>query len=930
MHDVSDGVVRGTSSFIAGARVGLAYMWLDATHEGDSSADYKEAQSQVHAFAASTMLSVCKSHGGLYNKGAQYLSTQNHVLPEQYTSALAELQDNAAGVPFRDVAEQIRRELGPAALGSRFTWFDPKPVAAASLAQVHRAVDAQGRACAVKVQYPRIDIQIAADIAAMSALLEGLQWVWSGQDLSWMLPQFKENLSWELDFAQDGRNGTRCGALLASSPSSGLAGRVVVPRVHWDNTTNKVLTMEWVSGAKATDRTTLAALGIDPAEVAGLVSRAFADMNLRSGLVHIDPHPGNLLIRRKPGAPALPPSLAARIKTFPSHDDVKAMLAAGGGDPAAVSFEEWLKRGADSAAVPSGAGDFDTARALEEVDLEDLADTLEEGAAPTERIRHSIRSLQRLLTRKALLARAEHQQTLDEVHFHLTEVKHTVTRVVAALACIPALAVLVPSVVVVGGVKKAIPAEASASAKRAVHSTVETVKASVGDALIALRDAYNSAMRGGGAAKAASGQDAESADGAAAPSTSQAGHTGPDQLEALSAQTSQGTSVEVQAGSDIPIAGALRRNSDWQLVLLDHGMYRRLDPNFRMANTALWRALASREAALGTAAVIDMGVPVDKAAQYFEIMCLLLTFRPSSAPVGGRMSAEERAAIRARFEKGGDLHLDGPEAVSEFIKALPLDMLFALRNTAIVRGVNKALGGTTLTRVQAMARAIADGYATQHTTVDVTGLSADETSAYDANGYKYLTDADMNVLAHVHSGADGQAPQHDMWPVLYPHAPINLATDTEMELLAQAGALPAELVRRMPVQGLVAAVQARLQAAAESEGRDASVPDVLTQAAPSTLPSWLDNLLFSWVTWLGSAFLGVVVREEEPSPHVSRVGPAVQASVSKLTRAEKAALEAPATLAAARKATLETLQKEQGREADADRRGDDVHRRDWG
>jgi len=944
VHDVSDGIVRATYSFSTAIRVGARYFWIGIVHDEEEQYEaYKAAQAKVHERAARAMMDVVKAHGGLYNKAAQYMSTQNHVMPAEFVAVLSEAQDKARSRDFRDIERAVKSELGDAVFGGKFVWFDPKPVAAASLAQVHRAVDISGRQCAVKVQYPGIDLQIMADVNTFRALLQALEWVFDGFKMSWMLPQFKENLNWELDFAQDGRNGTRCGALLAHGASSGTAGRVVVPQVHWDLTTNRLLTMEWVSGAKATDKGTLHALGIAPADVASLVSRAFADMSLVHGLVHIDPHPGNLLVRRKPGAKPLPAEVQALLKTFPSESDVRAMLQQTGGDVAGISYDEWSSRASSGSSGGSGQSKPVAAGGWLEGDfeLEELADTLEEGAALRDRLQHATRHARRAAlnhVRTTLLANKQH---IDDVQYHWDAAKATAKRTAQALLAVPLLCVMLPSVAAFGAVKAAIPTSVSKPVKASLRSASQSVSDAAAAALTTARDGYESLV---GGAEARQAREASAA--VTATDASQASGSAGDTLASLRA----GTEVPVDSfdGDDSALAAAVKRklspNKDWQLVLLDHGMYRRLDPGFRMANTALWKALATRDAALGTASIIDMGIPAAEAAKYFEIMCLLLTYRPSSASLGGRMTTSERAATRARFEKGGDLHLSGPEAVNDFIKSLPVDMLFTLRNTAIVRGVNRALGGTTLSRIQSMVEAIGDGYNVDHCTVDASALDATSTKdAYDGNGYKYLTSSDISVLSAVHAGsalsktsaatASGAGLQHDMVPVRYPVASINLATDTEMALLHAAGALPAAAVRTTKVQGLVRAVQARL--AAEGTEVTKEVQEVLDSAQKSSMPAWLDSLVFGWYVWLFSSVLGMSGSgQDEPDGDIpaAPVKPsAAQARVhAEPSSAELAALAAPQQLAAANRASAAAMHKEREREAKAAVKKDDLYEKDFG
>ena len=961
VHDVSDGIVRATYSFATAIRVGARYFWVGVVHdEEDEYEAYKAAQGKVHEKAARAMMEVVKAHGGLYNKAAQYMSTQNHAMPAEFVSVLSEAQDKARSREFREIERAIKAELGDDALGKKFVWFDPKPVAAASLAQVHRAVDSQGRECAVKVQYPGIDLQIMADVNTFRALLQALEWVFDGFKMSWMLPQFKENLNWELDFAQDGRNGTRCGALLAHGASTGTAGRVAVPQVHWDLTTNKLLTMEWVSGAKATDKATLQALGIAPADVASLVSRAFADMSLVHGLVHIDPHPGNLLVRRKPGAKALPADVQALLKTFPSEQDVKAMLKHTGGNVAGMSFDDWAAtRSGTAAAAGSTASDRQTtthasgAFGDDEFELEELADTLPEGASLAERVQHAARHAKRTAlnhVRRTLQANAQY---IDDAQYHWDASKATAKRTAQALAAVPLLCVMLPSVAAFGAIKAAVPASVSKPVKASMRSASTSVQDAAAAVLTAVRDGYEGLV---GGAEARKEREASAAQAAAAGTSSGGGVAGggEDTLATLRASTeAPAESFEEDGGGAVAVQSKLPPNSDWQLVLLDHGMYRRLDPGFRMANTALWKALATRDAALGTAAIIDMGIAATEAAKYFEIMCLLLTYRPSSASLGGRMTTSERAATRARFEKGGDLHMSGPEAVNDFIKSLPVDMLFTLRNTAIVRGVNRALGGTTLSRIQSMVEAIGDGYNVEHCTVDTDALPEGQNAAgaYDANGYKYLTAADISVLSAVHAGeqlsdtsaaaAAASGAEAAMVPVQYPVASINLATDTEMALLRAAGALPAGAVRTSKVQGLVRAVQERL--AAEGVEVTQEVKDVLDTAGASSMPAWLDSLVFGWYVWLFSRVLGLGggsgghsggAGSEVAAPAVaaeSTSAAAVAAATAPPpSAAEQAALAAPEQLAAANRATAAAMAEEREREAKADAKKDDVYEKDFG
>ena len=146
-------------------------------------------------------------------------------------------------------------------------------------------------------------------------------------------------------------------------------------------------------------------------------------------------------------------------------------------------------------------------------------------------------------------------------------------------------------------------------------------------------------------------------------------------------------------------------SSNFQVVILDHGMYRELSKDFRIAYCNLWKAMVTGDNALGRSCVQSMGMKED----YYDILSLILTFRPPSSgsdsqkKLGERMSKEERRKLREKF-KGttmGD--------VNKFMESLPRDFLFVLRSTNIVRSLNKDLGGTSRDRFLAMAKSAIKG-----------------------------------------------------------------------------------------------------------------------------------------------------------------------------------------------------------------------------
>src|SRR5690606_34130938 len=182
--------------------------------------------------------------GPTFVKLGQILSTRPDLLPAPYLDALSRLQDDVEPVPFGDIERVVQEELG-ARMSKAFAAFDPRPVAAASLAQVHRAELRDGREVAVKVQRPHIRETIRTDIEALTEVA-GLadQHTAAGRRYSFttLLGEFRDALLAELDFQQEARNLEALADALVEFP------RILVPRPIPDYTTARVLTMEYVHG----------------------------------------------------------------------------------------------------------------------------------------------------------------------------------------------------------------------------------------------------------------------------------------------------------------------------------------------------------------------------------------------------------------------------------------------------------------------------------------------------------------------------------------------------------------------------------------------------------------------------------------------------------------------------------------------------------
>jgi ubiquinone biosynthesis protein len=230
--------------------------------------------------------------GTTFIKLGQILSTRSDLLPDEYILALSSLQDNLPPIPLDDMRGMIERELG-APPEELFASFDPVPLATASIGQVHAATAHDGSAVVVKVQKPGIahevelDLLILHDLARLAADRLDLPLLGSLEET---VEQFSDTLREELDYVHEGRNAERFRRLL------GEAAPLVVPRIHWDLTTSRVLTMGRIQGVKITDLQALAARGIDRARVAANMADLVLRQVLDHGFFHADPHPGNYFV----------------------------------------------------------------------------------------------------------------------------------------------------------------------------------------------------------------------------------------------------------------------------------------------------------------------------------------------------------------------------------------------------------------------------------------------------------------------------------------------------------------------------------------------------------------------------------------------------------------------------------------------------------
>ncbi len=278
--------------------------------------------------------------GPTYIKLGQLLSTRFDLLPPAYTSALARLQDDAEPFDYETVAEIVEEELG-GQIRHLFADFERKPLAAASLGQVHRATLPSGQPVVVKVQRPEAREIARADMETLTQLA-GLadRHTEAGRRYGFehLLAQFRRSLAGELDYRREARNLTTFAELTKGYDL------LVVPRPIPDHSSSRVLTMERIEGRKVTDVGSLGLLDVDARPMVEQLFACYLSLMLDEGVLHADPHPGNLMLTDDGRLALLDLGMVTSVPPRLQDKVVKLLLAIGEGD------------GEEAAAVLAGMG----------------------------------------------------------------------------------------------------------------------------------------------------------------------------------------------------------------------------------------------------------------------------------------------------------------------------------------------------------------------------------------------------------------------------------------------------------------------------------------------------------------------------------------------------------------------------------------------
>ncbi len=230
---------------------------------------------------------------GLFIKVGQMISIMTHFLPKPITEELEGLQDAVPPAPYEAIERRFEEEFNKSP-EEVFKHFEKTPIASASLGQVHLARSTSGHRFAVKVQYPEIEEIVRVDLKTLKRIFALVGLIFPQYGLNKIYQEVREVILEELDFQTEGKNLE----LLAKNLSE--REDLIFPKIFWDLSTSRILTLEFMEGVKISNLKALSEIGVDPSEVAVKIINAYCQQIFVDGVYHADPHPGNFLVQAGP------------------------------------------------------------------------------------------------------------------------------------------------------------------------------------------------------------------------------------------------------------------------------------------------------------------------------------------------------------------------------------------------------------------------------------------------------------------------------------------------------------------------------------------------------------------------------------------------------------------------------------------------------
>ncbi|XP_076164416.1 aarF domain containing kinase 1 [Ptiloglossa arizonensis] len=289
----SIGIVRLGRAAVTVFIIGRHYKnELYASKLNRDTSEYQDLKAKVHKYGAEKLLELCCANKGVYIKVGQHIGALDYLLPPEYVHTMRVLHSSAPQSSFKDVLTVIKEDFkkDPYEI---FENIDPEPLGTASLAQVHKAVLKDGNVVAIKIQHRAVKTNSYVDIKTMSALVKLTSLVFPDFKFDWLVDETKKNIPRELDFVQEGKNAEKVQRIFSHYHW------LKIPKIYWEISSRRVLTMEFVEGGQVNDLKYIQNNNLNPYEVSSKLGRLYSHMIFIVGFVHSDPHPGNVLVRKK-------------------------------------------------------------------------------------------------------------------------------------------------------------------------------------------------------------------------------------------------------------------------------------------------------------------------------------------------------------------------------------------------------------------------------------------------------------------------------------------------------------------------------------------------------------------------------------------------------------------------------------------------------
>ena len=362
--------MRVFKAYFVTVTVVLSYLSLRWQTRFRSPAAIAELTRRKHRRNARRIERAIASLQGLFIKVGQLFSIMTNFLPDEFRAELEGLQDQVPPRAYADVEARFREEFEGRSPKEVFAEFEERPVASASIGQVHIARTHDGEKVAVKVQYSDIEEIVRIDLLALRRIFRIVSYFIPYNGLDGIYGEIRAMIMQELDF--------RLEADSIEMIAGHFTGRddVGFPRVRREVSTARILTTSWIDGAKTSDRVKLAAMGVDRAKLARTVVSAYCQQIFVDGVYHADPHPGNLLVQAGGRVVFLDFGAVARVSPAMRNGIVDLIQAGLGRDTSrviqAMKDMGFIARGADPR-IFDQVVDFLHTKFQEEVKLESFS-----------------------------------------------------------------------------------------------------------------------------------------------------------------------------------------------------------------------------------------------------------------------------------------------------------------------------------------------------------------------------------------------------------------------------------------------------------------------------------------------------------------------------------------------------------------------------